>query len=114
MLRALHRYRTLDPAVCFCVEFLLINSVVLLTASLQSPVSNLVWRHAVPYIPGALLITLTCQICMYYADLYNLKTVLCPQSLCMKLLQSIAAAAIVLAVIFHFVPSYLLITETCL
>ena len=108
MIRALHRYRTLEPAVCFCVEFLLINSVVLLTASLQSPVFTLVWRHAVPYIPDALLITLTCQICMYYADLYNLKAVLCAQSLCMKLLQSIAAAAIVLAVIFHFVPQLLI------
>jgi sugar transferase (PEP-CTERM system associated) len=108
MIRSLHRYRILHPVVCFCVEFLLINSAVMLAASMRLPVSTLVWRHAFPDILGVLLIALTCQLCMYYAELYNLKTVLSPHGLFMKFSQSIAAAAIALTIIFHFVPQLLI------
>ena len=96
-----NRYFTLHPAACFCVEFLLINSAVILTASAQLPVSNLLWSHALTYILCALLTALSCQTCMYYADLYDLKTVMSVYSLCMKLFLSIAAAKAVLTVIFY-------------
>ena len=104
MIRSPHRYRTLHPAACFCVEFLLINSAVILTASPQFPVSSLLWPHAFPYILCAFLIALTCQICMYYADLYDLKTVMSVYSLFTKLFLSIVAATVVLTVIFYLVP----------
>lgn len=104
MIRSLHRYRTLYPVACFCVEFLLINSAVILTASAQFPASKLLWPHAFPYILCALLIALACQMCMYYADLYDLKTIMSAYSLFMKLFLSIAAATVVLTVIFYLVP----------
>src|SRR5262252_4120422 len=108
MMRSLQRYFTLHPAVCFCIEFLLINSAVILTASAQFPVPNLLGYHAFPYILGAFLIALACQICMYYADLYDLKTVMSNHSLFMKLFQAIAAASLVLTVIFYLAPQLLI------
>ena len=108
MFRSLHRYRTLHPVVFFCVEFLLINSAVILTTSTQFPVSDLLWPHAFPYILCTFLIALACQICMYYADLYDLKTAMSTYSLCTKLFMSIAAAAVFLAVIFYLVPQLLI------
>ena len=108
MLRSLHRYRTLHPAVFFCVEFLLINCAVILTTSTQFPLSSLLWPHAFPYILCTCLIALACQICMYYADLYDLKTVMSTYSLCTKLFLSIAAATVVLTAIFYLVPHLLI------
>jgi sugar transferase (PEP-CTERM system associated) len=103
MIRSPHRYSTLHPAACFCVEFLLINSAVILTANTQLPVSSLLWPHTFPYILCAFLIALACQMCMYYADLYDLKKVMSAYSLFMKLFLSIAAATVVLTVIFYLV-----------
>ena len=100
----LNRYRTLHPTACFCVEFLLINSAVILTVSVLSPESNLLWSHVVPYILCAFLVALACQICMYYADLYDFKTVMSGHSLFMKLFQSITAATVVLTVISYLAP----------
>src|SRR5262245_26126511 len=108
MIRVLQRYCTLHPATCFCVEFLLINSAVILTASAQFPVPNLLGYHGCPFILGAFLIALACQICMYYVDLYDLKTVMSGHSLFRKLFQAIAAASVVLTFIFYLVPQLLI------
>ena len=108
MIRSIQRYWTLHPVACFCVEFLLINSVVILTASTRFPASTFVWHHPFPSILCAFLTALACQICMYYADLYDLKTVLRAHSLFMKLFQSIVAAAIILTVIFYFIPQLII------
>ncbi len=45
---------------------------------------------------------------MYYADLYDLKTVISAYSLFMKPFLSIAAATIVLTVVFYLVPHILI------
>ena len=105
---SLNRYCTLHPVACFCVEFLLINSAVILTVSTQFPMSSLLWSHVSPYILCAFLIALACQICMYYADLYDLKTVMSAYNLFMKLFLSIAAATVVLTVIFYLAPQLLI------
>jgi FlaA1/EpsC-like NDP-sugar epimerase len=105
---SLNQYCTLHPVACFYVEFLLINSAVILTASAQFPVSDLLWSHTLPYILCAFLTTLACQTCMYYADLYDLKTAMSTSSLCMKLFLSIVAAQIVLTVIFYLAPQLFL------
>ena len=104
MIRSLQRYCTLHPAVCFCIEFLLINSAIILTASAQFPVPNLLGYHAFPYILDAFLIALACQICMYYADLYDLKTVMSGHNLFMKLFLAIGSASLVLTVISYLAP----------
>ena len=104
MIKSPHRYRTLHPAACFCVEFLLINTAVILTASTQFPTSSILWPHAFPYILWAFLTALTCQVCMYYADLYDLKIVISAYSLFTKLLLSITVAIVVLTVIFYLIP----------
>src|SRR5262249_6901837 len=104
MIRSLQRYCILHPAVCFCIEFLLINSAVILTASAQFPLPNLLGYHAFPYILGGFLIALACQICIYYADLYDLKTVMSGHNLFMRLFLAIGVASLVLTVISYIAP----------
>ncbi len=53
----------------------------------------------------ALLITLSCQACLYYNDLYNLKITDTLIELGIRLLQALGAAAIILAVVYFIFPT---------
>jgi sugar transferase (PEP-CTERM system associated) len=103
--RAFSRYQPWRAALCFCVEFLLISGVVIVAAVLRfSPYSFLV-DYGLSYIPHALLTALVCQGCMYYADLYDLRVALSGSKLFLKIVQSLAVATVVLAVLFYLMPS---------
>jgi sugar transferase (PEP-CTERM system associated) len=54
------------------------------------------------------LIALVCQICLYFADLYDLRIVADRRELCVRVLQSLAATSIVLAVIYFWFPSLII------
>lgn len=56
-------------------------------------------------ISKALLITLTCQLCLYYNDLYNLKITDKLNELGVRLIQALGAAAIILAIIYIVFPN---------
>jgi sugar transferase (PEP-CTERM system associated) len=64
--------------------------------------------HGLLYLPHALLTALVCQGCMYYADLYDLRVALSGSKLFLKIMQSLAVAAVVLAVLFYLMPSMVL------
>jgi sugar transferase (PEP-CTERM system associated) len=51
-----------------------------------------------------LLITVTCQLCLYYNDLYDLKVTDTLVELGIRLLQALGASAILLAVVYFFFP----------
>jgi sugar transferase (PEP-CTERM system associated) len=50
------------------------------------------------------LISLVCQMCLYYNDLYDLKITDTYKELCIRLLQSLGTAAIILAIIYILFP----------
>src|SRR6266508_6269066 len=70
MIRVLNRYHTFHATACFCVEFLLIHSAVILTASAWFSVSNLIGCPSPLYVLGTFCLLLSDF--MYYDDLYNL------------------------------------------
>src|SRR5712672_2502684 len=51
-----------------------------------------------------LLITVICQFCLYYADIYDLRTVGSRIEVLMRVLQALGAAALILAMLFYFFP----------
>jgi sugar transferase (PEP-CTERM system associated) len=52
----------------------------------------------------ALIIAGTCQVCLYFADLYDLRVVADRRELFVRLLQSLAAASIFLALVYFWFP----------
>jgi sugar transferase (PEP-CTERM system associated) len=56
-------------------------------------------------LPKALLITLVCQVCLYYADLYELRKVADRRELFVRLLQALGAASFLLAAIYFWFPT---------
>ena len=74
-----------------------------ITASIITHWSNPTTLDSVLIIK-AVLITIVCQICLYYADLYEIHTVSRIKELCIRLLQALGIATILIAVIYFTFP----------
>jgi sugar transferase (PEP-CTERM system associated) len=97
-----NRYVSIRSLTVFAGELFLIFGSVALAASLQSgaDVADSVWKIA--------LITLVCQLCLYYNDFYDLTLVQSSRELIIRLLQAVGAAAIVLAALYLIVPALMI------
>src|SRR5258705_1644581 len=65
----------------------------------------------------ALLVTVICQFCLYYADIYDLRNIGSKLEVCLRVLQALGAAALILAALFSLFPQVRLgagIVETAL
>jgi len=56
----------------------------------------------------AALVALVCQICLYYADLYDLRIVADRRELFVRALQALGAASMLLAVVYYLFPGLVL------
>jgi len=56
----------------------------------------------------ALLITVSCQFCLYYADLYDLRIVADRRELFVRTLQALGATSLILAVLYYWFPALIL------
>jgi FlaA1/EpsC-like NDP-sugar epimerase len=100
MSKIFSQYHTLRLPACLGIEFLLISGAVMLAALLRFSQS----RFALDYFPRAFLTAFVCQLCMYYADLYDLRVALSGRTLLIKLGQSLGLAAVVLMGLFYLLP----------
>src|SRR5579864_265780 len=109
-----HRHVSGRGIAVFGFETMLISASILLAArvhgafhiTLGSP-----WRIA--------LVTVVCELCFYYSDLYDLTLVHSKTELVVRVLQGAGAAAIVLAVVTALIPALIighgiLITSICM
>src|SRR3954453_19604279 len=82
-------------------EFLLIFGSVALASALQggSLPAN-VWK--------IVLVTVVCQLCLYYNDFYDLTLVHSNRELIVRLLQAVGAASIVLAALYFMSPALMI------
>ncbi|HEY7170301.1 MAG TPA: TIGR03013 family XrtA/PEP-CTERM system glycosyltransferase [Vicinamibacterales bacterium] len=87
----------------FSFELVLIAGSMMLAAELHGSFNGL---DATPW--KIALVTVLCQLCFYYNDLYDLTVVSSSRELVIRLLQAAGAAAIVLAVACFVVPSLIL------
>jgi sugar transferase (PEP-CTERM system associated) len=94
-----NRYVSTRSLTVFTGEMVLIFGSVALAASVQN-------SHA---WPGQLwkiaLVTLICQLCLYYNDFYDLTLVHSNRELVVRLLQAVGAASIILGALYFTVPT---------
>jgi sugar transferase (PEP-CTERM system associated) len=97
-----NRYVSTRSLTVFAGELLLIFGSVALAALFQETpdlAANL-WKIA--------LVTLVCQLCLYYNDFYDLTVVHSNRELVVRLLQAAGAASIVLAAMYFVVPGLMI------
>ena len=97
-----NRYVSTRSLTVFGGELLLIFGSVALAASFQQtsdPSSNL-WKIA--------LVTVVCQLCLYYNDFYDLTLVHSNRELVVRLLQAVGAASIMLAGLYFAAPGLMI------
>jgi len=97
-MQVFNRYVSARGLTVFGGELLLIFGSVALAASLQNT----------PDLPGNLwriaLVTIVCQLCLYYNDFYDLTIVQSNRELVVRLLQAVGAASILLAALYFTMP----------
>ena len=93
-----NRYVSTRSLTVFSAELVLIFGSVTLAASLQGApdLAANIWKIG--------LVTVVCQLCLYYNDFYDLTLVHSGRELVVRLLQSVGAASIVLAALYFTMP----------
>jgi sugar transferase (PEP-CTERM system associated) len=97
-----NRYVSTRSLTVFAGELLLIFGSVALAASLQDTpdLADNVWKIG--------LVTVVCQLCLYYNDFYDLTLVQSSRELVVRLLQAVGAASIVLAALYFTMPDLMI------
>ena len=93
-----NRYVSTRSLTVFAGELCLIFGSVALAASLQDTpdLASNIWKIG--------LVTIVCQLCLYYNDFYDLTLVHSTRELVVRLLQAVGAASIVLAALYFTMP----------
>jgi sugar transferase (PEP-CTERM system associated) len=101
-MQVFNRYVSARSLTVFGGELLLIFGSVALAASLQNTpdTPGNLWRIA--------LVTLVCQLCLYYNDFYDLTIMQSNRELVVRLLQAVGAASIVLAALYFTMPALMI------
>jgi FlaA1/EpsC-like NDP-sugar epimerase len=97
-----NRYVSTRSLTVFGGELLLIFGSVALAAAVQTGgnLGGSLWKIA--------LVTIVCQLCLYYNDFYDLTLVHSNRELVVRLLQAVGAASIVLAALYFTVPALMI------
>ncbi|MGH9310475.1 MAG: TIGR03013 family XrtA/PEP-CTERM system glycosyltransferase [Vicinamibacterales bacterium] len=97
-----NRYVSTRSLTVFAGELLLIFGSVALAAALQGAgdIAGSLWKIA--------LVTVVCQLCLYYNDFYDLTLVHSSRELIVRLLQAVGAASIFLAALYFTVPGLMI------
>jgi sugar transferase (PEP-CTERM system associated) len=101
-MQVFNRHVSTRGLTVFGAELLLISGSVALAAAIQDTPDLLtsVWKVA--------LVTLVCQLCLYYNDFYDLTLVHSSRELVVRLLQAVGTASILLAVLYFTVPALMI------
>ena len=97
------RYVSPRSLTVFSAELFLIFGSVSLAAGIQDgfvPGAATLWKIA--------LVTLLCQLCLYYNDFYDLTIVHTPRELVVRLFQATGAASILLAAVYLVAPGLMI------
>src|SRR5574338_229080 len=97
------RHVSARSVTVFAAELFLIFGSVSFAASLQDapvPGAATLWKIAV--------VTVLCQLCLYYNDFYDLTVVHSPRELVVRLFQAVGAASILLAAVYLVIPGLMI------
>lgn len=98
-MQVFNRHVSTRGLTVFAAELLLISGSVALAAAIQDTpdLATSMWKVA--------LVTIVCQLCLYYNDFYDLTLVQSNRELIVRLLQAVGAASILLAAVYFAVPA---------
>jgi sugar transferase (PEP-CTERM system associated) len=98
-MQVFNRYVSTRGLTVFAAELVLIAGSVTLAAGLQGSdrLAESMWKVG--------LVTLVCQLCLYYNDFYDLTLVQSNRELIVRLLQAVGAASILLAALYFAIPA---------
>ena len=101
-MQVFNRHVSTRGLTVFAAELLLISGSVALAATLQgsTDLATGIWKVG--------LVTLVCQLCLYYNDFYDLTLVHSNRELVVRLLQAVGAASILLAALYFVVPALMI------
>jgi sugar transferase (PEP-CTERM system associated) len=66
------------------------------------------WPALADGVPRVLLIVVVCQVCLHYADLYDLRTITDTRELLIQLFQALGAASLILALVYFWFPDWII------
>jgi sugar transferase (PEP-CTERM system associated) len=97
-MQVFNRHVSTRGLTVFAAELLLISGSVALAAGLQDAdhLTDSVWKVG--------LVTIVCQLCLYYNDFYDLTLLQSNRELVVRLLQAVGAASILLAALYFAIP----------
>ena len=101
-MQVFNRHVSTRGLTVFAAEVLLISGSVALAAALQDTpdLAASLWKVG--------LVTVVCQLCLYYNDFYDLTIVHSSRELIVRLLQAVGAASIILAALYFTVPALMI------
>ena len=101
-MQVFNRYVSTRGLTVFAAELLLISGSVTLAAAVQDApdLASSVWKVG--------LVTIVCQLCLYYNDFYDLTLVQSNRELIVRLLQAVGAASILLAALYFAIPALMI------
>jgi sugar transferase (PEP-CTERM system associated) len=97
------RYVSARSLTVFAAELFLIFGSVSFAASLQDALAT-----GGSTLLKIALVTLLCQLCLYYNDFYDLTIVRTPRELIVRLFQAVGAASILLAAVYLVLPGLMI------
>jgi len=104
MLRVLKQYFPIRNIIFYILEgFVIFGSILLATVLLTFSNTSSYWFD-VFLILRITLITIVCQVCLYYNDLYHFEVVPSIHDISIKLLQALGVASIALAFLYFVFP----------
>ena len=104
MNRGFWQYYTWRLPVCLGIEYALLSGAIMAAVMLRLSIGSSPLTASFPYLPRVFISAAVCQLCMYYAGLYDLRVALRPSVLLSKLGQALGASAIVLLLLFFILP----------
>ena len=108
MLRIFNRYYPLRNIAFFFIEgFIIFASVVTAAFVRFGGDINLLLTYEL-IVPKALLVTLVCQTCLYYNELYDFKITNSNLELGIRMLQAVGSSYLILALIYFLFPAIIL------
>lgn len=108
MLRILNRYYPARNIAFFFIEGLVIFLSVVASAYILFGGDITLTTGYNLLLAKTLLITIVCQVCLYYNELYDFKVVVNNAELIIRLLQAIGTSYIILALIYYILPGVII------
>jgi sugar transferase (PEP-CTERM system associated) len=101
-MQVFNRHVSTRGLTVFAAELLLISGSVALATGLQDTgrLVESLWKVG--------LVTIVCQLCLYYNDFYDLTLVQSNRELIVRLLQAVGAASILLAALYFAIPGLMI------